>query len=53
MGLRERIPVPSYILESLRDQYQRYGINVQLLPKDSEEAIAGKSVLKVWSDARI
>jgi len=47
MGLRERIPVPIAILESLRDQYQRAGVNVQLLPKDSEEAIAGKSVIKV------
>ena len=47
MGLRERLPVPSYILESLRETYWRNGINVQLLPKDSEEAIAGKSVLKV------
>jgi hypothetical protein len=47
MGLRERIPVPAVILENLQAHYQRAGVNVQLLPKNSEEAIAGKSVIKV------
>jgi hypothetical protein len=41
------MPVPIVILESLRDQYYQDGINVQLMPKDSEEAIAGKAVIKV------
>lgn len=47
MGLRERIPVPVEVLESLLNQYEKAGVKAQLLPKDSEEAIAGKPVIKV------
>lgn len=47
MGLRERIPVPVEVLESLLTQYEKVGVKAQLLPKDSEEAIAGKPVIKV------
>lgn len=47
MGLKERLPVPVVILESLVAHYQNAGVDAQLLSKKSEEAISGKPVIKV------
>jgi len=47
LGLLERVPIPIEVLESLLDQYQNAGVDAELLPKDSKEAIAGKPCIKV------